>query len=60
MFTFQTITKIIGQAYTGKGLKFSLRSLGLAVPAKVTAMYLAGESAEYIAAASLAIMQVGE
>lgn len=56
----QNILRLIDQAYTGNGLKHSLAHLGLAMPANVTNMYLAGESAEYIMQACLSIAQIGE
>jgi len=45
---------------TGRGIKSLCSMLRLAAPADVVGMYLAGEPAEYIEAAVMAVNQSGE
>ena len=59
MHTFADMIHFISTAYTGGGLKYAIRWMGLQHPARVTDMYLGSESAEYIAAATLAVNQIG-
>ena len=46
--------------HTGRSIKSVCRSLGLKYPARVTDMYLQGESAAYISAAIHCVNQSGE
>lgn len=59
MFTFQDIIEHISMAHTGRALKGVVRLMKLKHPANVTMMYLNGEDPSYIAAACLAVDQVG-
>ncbi len=60
MTSFVFTQRAIFHAYNGRALKSFLRTVGLGIPATVTDMYLRHESPEYIHAAALAIMQIGE
>lgn len=46
--------------HTGKGIKRACALVGLRHPADITAMYLKGESAEYLQAAVYTVNQSGE
>jgi hypothetical protein len=59
MHTFANMIHFISTAYTGGGLKSIIRYMGLQHPDRVTDMYLRGEPANYIAAATLAVNQIG-
>jgi hypothetical protein len=59
MHTYSDAIRFIGHAFTGRGLRSIICSMGVQCPADSTAMYLRGETPEYLHAAALACMTVG-
>ena len=60
MPTFKQLKSIIADAWTGATRKSALRSWRLRYPEQLTQMSLAGEPVPYLAAAVLAVNQIGE
>lgn len=53
------VAEHIGKVQTGARMKRAVEAMGLRYPAGLTWMYLNGEASEYLAAAVLAVNQVG-